>query len=320
MSSKTFRGLGGSGPGSKLAEAFRQVASAAGSSGASGLFGQVRRLTINNTLILQSTSEFDIDFEVPFDDDPEINEATITLYNLAPTTLNQLVKDAIVTLEAGYEKDSVGQILSGRIIKVKSSWEDLDHVTELTVQDYQGVEDTKLQDISYPAGTAASKILTDLSARLAIPIAVFQLARDHVFESAVKINGSLMDGIRKYASVCGVHAWINKSNLYICALDVPMEEGYFDLNANTGLLSVEEWQETETLEQTEAEKNAGQEARKETINGCTLKMLLQHRVYTGCTIQVTSKNVNGRFRVREGQHTGSDDEFVTEVKAVRMGG
>ena len=48
-------------------------------------------------------------------------------------------------------------------------------------------------------------------------------------------------------------------------------------------------------------------------------MLLQHRIYTGCTLQVTSRNVNGRFKVREGSHNADDDEFTTTVKAIRMG-
>lgn len=306
------------GPG--LLKAFRMLASDAGGvEPIEGLFGQIRKVTINNSLILQNSAGYDIDFEVPFDDDAEINESVITIYNLSANSIGQIQKDMPIVLEAGYEKDSSGVILSGQIVKVRSYWSDLDRITEITAKDYLGTADQELKDIAFPANTQASQILKDLSGRLGIPVAIFQVARDHVFENPVKVDGSIMDGIRKYAKVCGVSAWINKSSLYICPVTTPLDEGYFDLKADTGLLSVEEWQETETLEQTQAQKKAGEKAKTETINGVTVKMLLQHRIYTGCTIQLTSRNVTGRFKVREGSHDADDDEFATTVKAVRAG-
>lgn len=304
-----------------LLKAMQQISNEIGgeASEISGLFGQIRKVVVNNSLILQNSSDFDIDFEIPFDDDAEINESIITVYNLSPTTLGQIKEGVPITVEAGYEKDSIGQILSGRVIGVRSYWDDLDYVTEIKCNDYIGTSDQELKDIAFPANTAGSQILKDLADRLGIPIAIFQVARDHVFENPVKISGSIMDSLRKYAKVCGVHAWINKSNLYICPLATPISEGYFDLKTDTGLLSVEEWQETETLEQSQEAKKAGEKAQTETIHGVTVKMLLQHRIYTGCTIQITSRNVNGRFKVREGSHSADDDSFTTTVKAERMG-
>ena len=302
-----------------LLQSMQQLSNAVAPGDLDGLFGQVKKVTINNSLILSNANGYDIDFEVPFDDDPELNESVITVYNLSQNTLGQIKKDMPVTIEAGYEKDSAGQILSGTIVSVRSYWDDLDYITEIKANDCQSKKDQELQDISFPANTSGSQILQDLANRLGIPIVIFQVARDHVFENPVKVNGSLMDGIRKYAQVCGVSAWINKSNLYVCPLGTPVTEGYFDLKADTGLLSVEEWQETETLEQSEASKKAGEKAKTETVNGITVKMLLQHRIYTGCTLQVTSRNVNGRFKVREGSHNADDDEFTTTVKAIRMG-
>ena len=302
-----------------LLRAMGQMADAVAPGDLSGMFGQIKKVTINNSLILSNANGYDIDFEIPFDDDPELNESVITIYNLAPNTLSQIKKDLPITVEAGYEKDSSGQILNGTIIGVKSYWDNLDYITEIRANDCQSVKDQELQDISFPVNTTGSQILRDLVNRLGIPIVIFETARDHVFENPVKINGSLIDSIRKYAQVCGVSAWINKSSLYVCPLTTPVTEWYFDLKSDTGLLSVEEWQEEETLEQSEAEKKAGEPVKKETINGVNAKMLLQHRLYTGCTIQITSKNVNGRFKVREGTHNADDDDFTTTVKAIRMG-
>ena len=303
--------------GAGLLKAMGQLADAVSPGDSAGMFGQIKKVTINNSLILSNAAGYDIDFEVPFDDDPEINESVITLYNLSQNTLGQIKKDMPITIEAGYEKDSSGQILSGLITGIRSYWDDLDYITEIRANDCQSTKDQELQDISFPANTSGSQILRDLVNRIGIPVVIFEVKRDHVFENPVKVSGSLMDGIRKYAQVCGVSAWINKSNLYVCPLSTPVTDWYFDLKSDTGLLSVEEWQEEETLEQSEAERTAGEPAKTETINGVTVKMLLQHRLYTGCTIQVTS-NVNGRFKVREGGHNADDDDCTTTAKAIRM--
>lgn len=301
-----------------LMKAMGQLADAVSPGDSAGMFGQVKKITINNSLILSNTAGYDIDFEVPFDDDPEINESVITVYNLSQNTLGQIKKDMPITIEAGYEKDSSGQILSGLITGIRSYWDDLDYITEIRANDCQSTKDQELQDISFPANTSGSQILRDLVNRIGIPVVIFEVKRDHVFENPVKVSGSLMDGIRKYAQVCGVSAWVSRSNLYVCPLSAPVTDWYFDLKSDTGLLSVEEWQEEETLEQSEAERTAGEPAKTETINGVTVKMLLQHRLYTGCTIQVTSRNVNGRFKVREGVHNADDDDFTTTAKAIRM--
>lgn len=306
--SEVLECVGNSSAQARLLKAFSRLAADAGEAPkVSGMYGQIRRITVGG-MTLSSESEFDIDFEIPFDDDAEINESVISIYNLSATTAAQFREGSTITVDAGYKNDSVGQVLNGKIVSVRTYWDDVDRITEITAQDYNGTADTKLKnDISYAKKTSASHILKDLCGRLGIPIAVFQLARDFTFKNAVKVNGSLMDNIRKYAKVCGVSAWINKSALYICPLATPISEGYFDLNANTGLLSVETWQEKEENEDF-----------KDTIDGVTVKMLLQHRIYTGCTLQITSKNVNGRFKVREGQHDADDNDFTTTVKAVRM--
>lgn len=272
-----------------------------------GLYLWVKKVTINNSLILDSDNGYDISFDIPFDDDAEINESTVTLYNLSATSLGQIQKDMPIIVEAGYKNDTSGQILNGKIISVSTYWEDSDKVTEITASDYNGTVDAEVKDISFTEKTPASQILQDLCNRLGVPIAVFQLARDYTFENSVKINGSLMDAIKKYAKVCGVHAWVNKSNLYVCALSVPAVEGCFNLTSDTGLLSVEEWQEDEKNEEFE-----------DTVHGITATMLLQHRIYTGCTVQITSRNVNGQFKVREGSHVADDDEFTTTIEAIRM--
>jgi len=49
-------------------------------------------------------------------------------------------------------------------------------------------------------------------------------------------------------------------------------------------------------------------------------MLFQHRIYTGCTVQISSRAISGRFKVLEGKHTKNDDQMITEIKAIRVEG
>ena len=53
-----------------------------------GMFGRVAIVQIGEVKL--NSEALDIEFEVPFDDDTEANEAEITLYNLSP--LQQAIK------------------------------------------------------------------------------------------------------------------------------------------------------------------------------------------------------------------------------------
>lgn len=304
-----FDGFDRSEIGSRLALAFRDLADSAAEPD-EGLYGQIRRVTVGS-LMLSTDAGFDIEFSIPFDDDPEINESTVEIFNLNRTDVQQITPGAPIIVEAGYANDSYGQILNGKVVSVRNYWDGLDHITEITCNDYNGTADTEVKDMSFPPGMAASQILRELVNLLGIPVAVFQVPEDHTYEQAVKIDGSVMDAVRKYAKACSVSAWINRSSLYVCPLSQAISDGYVDLSAATGLLSVEEWQETEKSEDPDGEDKI--------INGITTKMLLQHRVYTGCTVVLNSRNVSGQFKVREGSHSAEGTEMTTTVKAVRMG-
>lgn len=69
------------------------------------------------------SSELDIEFEVPFDDDMEANEAEITVYNLSKSTICKLKRKSGISIEAGYNDDT-GVIFNGYIDKVSTKYSD----------------------------------------------------------------------------------------------------------------------------------------------------------------------------------------------------
>lgn len=113
-----------------------------------------------------------------------------------------------------------------------------------------------------------------------------------------------MDSIKKYAQVCGVSTYVNKGKIYVRSL----KEGdniKFTVEPATGLLSVEEFEEEVTAEK-----------YKDKIKGYKLSMLLQHRITTASIIKLHSRDVNGTFRVRSGEHTFDGTDMLTEIEVI----
>lgn len=285
---------------SRMIKALQQVAGKIDTE-PSGLYDHNITLTTGDVTINGDT--LDLEFSIPFDDDTEANEAEIIVYNLTDKTIDAIKKKAAITIKAGYGKDT-GVIFSGYIKKKKSYWENNDKVTIINAIDNNGKEETELTSLSYGSGTKASTILRKLVERVGLPLAVFKTSRDHTYKDNVTVDGGLMDNIKKYAQICGVVAYVCKSKIYVCPLNYGSHDT-FNLTADTGLISISEFEE-----ETKAEDYT------DTITGLDIEMLLQHKVQTGSILNVSTKNVKGEYRVREGSHTYDGTNFITKVKAI----
>lgn len=304
MSSFYIEGKG-KGRASRIVEALRllegEIALETVGADTSGLYGhtviiQTGGVTIRN-------DNLDCEFDIPFDDDTEANEAEIIVYNLSDTTIRNIKTGEAVTVTAGYGSDT-GIIFSGIISKAKTFYSGVDRVTQIYAVDNIQLAERELKSISYAGGTPASWILQDLVGMVGLPIAVFSTRRDHVFKDKATVDGGLMENIRKYAEICGVSAYICKSQIYVRHVtDGDLTE--FQLSPDTGLLELSEFEEEQTVEDF-----------VDTVTGYEMSMLLQHRVTTASLIKLQSRNVSGTFRVREGSHSYDGTSFVTKVKAV----
>lgn len=266
-----------------------------------GLYGHTVLIQTGDVTI--SNAELDCEFEIPFDDDTEADEAEILVYNLSDTTIQNIKTGERITVTVGYGSDT-GIIFSGYIAKPKTYYSGVDRITEIHAIDSSERKEREIQSISYAGGTLASRILRDLVGMPGLPVAVFAPKRDHVYKDKATVEGGLMENIRKYAKVCGVSAYICKGQIYVR----PVIDGDgldFTLSAGTGLLELSEFEEESTTEDF-----------TDTIHGYEITMLLQHRVTTASLIKVNSKNVSGSYRVREGSHTYDGTNFLTKVKAV----
>ena len=214
-----------------------------------------------------SNSELDCEFDIPFDDDTEANEAEIIVYNLSDTTIKNIKAKEKITVTAGYGKDT-GVIFSGFVSSKKTYYDDCDKITKIWALDDMNLKERDVESISYAAGTKASYILKDLCKKVGLPIADFEIKRDHTYTDQETVDGGLMSNIRRLAGICGVSAYILKSKIYVR----PLSKGdntQFELSVDTGLLEIEGFEETQT--------NGDY---TDVVSGYNIKMLLQHQVQT----------------------------------------
>ncbi len=276
-----------------------------------GVFGSEAKVICGAVTV--NSNDLDLEFTVKFDDDMQPNDAEITIYNLSNNTRNQFKKGEKISIIAGYKGDT-GIVFVGYITKVQTKQENADIVT--TIKCLDDVKDHTITEITYSAETKASTILYDLLKKTGTPIEVFKMRRDWTYTDEEKVDGDLMESIKKYSDVCGVSTYVKNGRIYSRYI-TEGDNTYFELSADTGLIgSPEEYEEEKSLVMQEAdeEKGLNKVDYSETINGYECEMTLQHRMSAGAIIDLKSIVTNGRYRVCSGEHRFNLSESITKVK------
>ncbi len=237
--------------------------------------------------------DFEIDFNVTFDDNPEPNISEVTIYNLSDNTIAQLKKGANLILNAGYEGD-VGTILLGTIESQETGWEGVDKVTKLTVGEGSEQWLKAYVNKSYAPGITSKAILTDLAGMFGMELGELNLVKNITYARGRSVSGMLQSVIRQVVAETGSKFHISQGKILIRPWEAGTETGFL-LNADTGLIE------------------SPQPFEEEGKTGYKVRMLLNHRITVDSILQIESKTANGTFRVRKGAHTG---DFITDVEVV----
>lgn len=267
-----------------------------------GQFGFKAIIETDKTRLTNDVLDFE--YDIPFDDDIIPNESEITIYNLSDETINNFKKDNEITISAGYGTD-IGIILHGKISKVKTVHEECDKITTIYVLDNFDYKDGNIVENTFEAGTKASYILKTLLEMVGLPIAVFSIKRDHSYESATTVKGSITENIKTYAQVCGCYVWVNKQQIY-CRPPGDGDNIHFTVCASTGMIgSPEPFEETNTYEE-----------YKDNVTGYNINMLAQHHMTTASIIDVDSIRCKGGFIVCSGSHSYDGLSAITKIKCI----
>ena len=255
------------------------------------------------TVILYN-NEFDMEFDIPFDDDMVANEAEFTVYNLTASTANKFKVGNSIAMTAGYETDR-GVIFQGYISKVQTRKQGVDRVTTIYALDDVKYTPQMMDEKTYTEGAKASGILKDLLNRTGLEIAVFKPDRDITYYSETTLEGSLTDNIKEYSSICGVSTYVYKQKIY-CR---PIRDGdnlWFFVNSGTGMIeSPEPFEEEQTYEDF-----------VDTVKGFNINMILQHRIATAGIVKVDSENYSGEYRIVSGTHSYDGLSATTQFKCI----
>lgn len=239
--------------------------------------------------------DFEIQFDVPFDDDSETNEVKIDIYNLSDGTINGFKKGTKVVLNAGY-KDSYGTIMIGTISKKETDDSEADHVTTLHVIDSSDVWAGKAITKSYKKNIKASQIIKDLSGLVKLPL-VMKLPKDVTYPRGFSANGKYVDVIKQVAKDCGAIAYTNKQKMYVRSAKEG-DAARFILNSDTRMIGSPEYFE------------------EEKVSGYKVKCLLNQHISVASIVQLDAVKVKGSYRVRKGRHYCNGSDFYTEMEVV----
>lgn len=258
------------------------------------------------------TDPLTIKFSVPFGDNEKVDTIDIQVYNLKDETINAITTNKAAILSAGYVDDN-GVIFSGTLKKKETKWEGLDKITtfkciDCTLDYTQGVIKR-----TYGRNTPASLILRELALDAGLAIGDIDLPIDFIYRSGKALNGKIKIQIAEIAKDCKAKQYINKNRLYVRDRAKGDKLG-LDISKETGLIDEPE----EIEEEVKDEKKSKTSASKKKLKGYKIKLLLNHKITTDVIIKLTSRKVNGVFRVSKGEHKGdtSGTEYYTECEVV----
>lgn len=247
---------------------------------------------------------FDMEFDIPFDDDLIANEAEFTIYNLSYATANKFKIKNPITMTAGYGADT-GIIFSGYIAKVSTVREGVDLVTTIYALDDIKYTPQMMKEKTYAAKTKASTILKDLLSKAGLTIEVFKVARDYTYKEETKLDGNIVENIKTYSDICGVSVYIYKQKIYCRPLN-DGDELHFNINSDTGMIESPE----------PFEEESQNENYIDVVHGVNINMTLQHRAATAGIVKLDSVNHKGEYRIQSGNHSYDGLSATTSIKCV----
>ncbi|WP_342410613.1 hypothetical protein [Paenibacillus sp. FSL R10-2778] len=258
-------------------------------------FGRVVEIMTANMKF--TLDKYTMEGTVPFDNDTLPNESELRIWNLSQTTINNIKRNAVLMVNAGYTGD-VGLILHGRISSVRTKWEGVDKITTVYVLDSEDLSKREVTEIAFAKGTLASAIIKQMAGYIGLPVAQMALNQDYRYQDGYTEKGKVTDIISEVCKDCGTSCYINQSKLYIRNIRNGADS-VFALSPETGLIGSPEY----------FEDNG--------IQGYNISAQLQQRITTASVINLTCREWSGKLHIRSGTHKFSNTgDFITETEAI----
>lgn len=258
----------------------------------------------------------EIDFDIIFSDGKEPDVSEVTIYNLSDDSINQIKKDGYCIVNAGYKHmGNKGNILSGDIEEVTTTWQGLDKETKIKVTD--GGKKRRKAKISktYKENTKASFIMRDLINVMGYEIVELKPKKDKVYKLGKTVNGFCSDILKMLVKDTESKMFVNKNRITIRDQEKGYETG-FVLSPESGLVGSPSLNRDNTGDKapdvsTDKEKKENKKEKKT----WEVRSLLNPKIETDSLIMIKSKVLDGKFRVIKGKHTKDFETVITVEEA-----
>lgn len=239
-------------------------------------------------------------FEINFKDDDKGNAGLIKFFNLAQSTIDELVRGEEITIEAGYEED-YGTLLAGVIVKTETNYEGVDKETTCYLGDATDRWLNATINKTWQAGTDAQVVAQDIADVLPLDLGRFDVEKDIEYTNGKTFSTTCRRALREIAKDLEAKLHVGKGNIYFLDPDKGEQEVVL-INAESGLVN--------TPQKTQAEDDEEK---------WTVHTLLNHRLWADNIIKIESRTIEGNYRITEGRHIGdpSSNDFVTELEVVK---
>ena len=238
--------------------------------------------------------ELDMEFEINFKDNSEGNTGHCLIYNLSQKTIQKFEKDKSVILKAGYEGD-VGTLLPGVIDSYKTRCTGVDRETELILGDHTDAWLNATVNKTWKAGKDAQTIAQDIIDLLPFDLGGFEIDNNITYEKGKTFSTICKTALEELAADVDAKLHLSRGQIYFRNPAKGTEEIVL-LNSNTGLISSPE------------------PGNKEGKTIYDVRSLLNYRIWADSVVRIESKTANGLYRVIDGQHVLSGDDFLTEME------
>jgi hypothetical protein len=252
-------------------------------------------------------------FEIPFEDSEDPDVATVTIKNMSESTRSVILRNATLTVNAGYEGDT-GCLFVGEVSSVTSRHDGAEWETVVTA--VAAMENWLRREVNktYRPGTLASQIVPDLVGLFGIEIGVLKLKRDICYARGKVCRGKLKDILIEIAvDDCKSRLLIRDGRLIINDPSLGVHSGYVLSQANGLLKSAGDAQETPIVGGLTTRLDSRDRQEAETLVKRTC--LLNAHIGAGDVIGLHSKRDRGTYQVVRGSHVGSrSGEHVTHLE------
>lgn len=265
----------------------------------------------------QIKDSLQIEFNVKKDNSKQPNKAYVTVYNLSDFIVDYLKsnidKSLAGLLEAGYDGVNY-QLFCGSIEHIEDKWDEknVTRTTKFIFGDaVQNITKTNANR-SYRAGTAVSKVITDLVSDLQLPLGRI-VNISGTLSSAESFSGNAADNIKKICDRYSANFSVQDGAVYIDQQGKRAEESVLFISENTGLIGVPELKQPYMSKIAKQKANANKED-----DGIRIKTMLYGPVIPGSTVYLESKNYTGFYKVVAINHQGSWEggDWYSELSAV----